>query len=298
MTTLRRFLTGTAVLVLASASIVSASIIDSIQTATGGTLPAMGSGNTPPPPNTGTASVSAFDPIAANNAIQASCPTGFTCSGPTLFEIDLGLTASLSGSLNLTNNTSGTLAIPCISGLGQCDTSSSTNGNGVSVEGLANLVINDPNMNNVGPGNLATFLQSTNMIGTDACTGNSHNNCLVIGTGTTPLSGSNSVSDPLSELYQISDSNWLIESAPYNTPNTSVGFGLSLSSQVTIGQPEPGGLGSNSNMALLNSGAIDVQYQYEYSETLTSTTPEPTTFFLLGSALVGLGLAGKRFKKS
>jgi len=41
-----------------------------------------------------------------------------------------------------------------------------------------------------------------------------------------------------------------------------------------------------------------VTVSYDFTETSTSGTPEPTTMALIGGGLLGLGLLGKRFKKS
>lgn len=54
-----------------------------------------------------------------------------------------------------------------------------------------------------------------------------------------------------------------------------------------------GGNGSDSQATFASVGAV-VQYDY----TIPSGTPEPTTMALMGGALLGLGLIGKRFRKS
>lgn len=56
------------------------------------------------------------------------------------------------------------------------------------------------------------------------------------------------------------------------------------------------GGGGNINLGIATNATFEAEIDYTYS--ITSTTPEPTTMALLGGALLGLGLIGKRFKKS
>jgi hypothetical protein len=66
-------------------------------------------------------------------------------------------------------------------------------------------------------------------------------------------------------------------------------------SGATYGSTTVGGGGSIS-ATVIGTGALVAEIDYTYS--FPSGTPEPTTMALMGGALLGLGLLGKRFKKS
>lgn len=66
--------------------------------------------------------------------------------------------------------------------------------------------------------------------------------------------------------------------------------GTTLTSEVLAGG------GGNISLGISTNASFQAEIDYTYS--INSTTPEPTTMALLGGALLGLGLIGKRFKKS
>jgi hypothetical protein len=56
------------------------------------------------------------------------------------------------------------------------------------------------------------------------------------------------------------------------------------------------GGGGNINLALNTAASFQAEIDYDF--TINSATPEPTTMVLMGGALLGLGLLGKRVRKS
>lgn len=77
--------------------------------------------------------------------------------------------------------------------------------------------------------------------------------------------------------------------------NWSGANGFNFIVDTVTGESESGGGGF---VTFGQATYVDATAYVEYNYTTTSTTPEPTTMALLGGALVGLGLIGKRFKKS
>jgi len=268
----------------------SATTIDSFETATGG-VPAF---SAPPNPNTAVATVAQFSQAAANAAIAAACPLGFVCSTATLYEVDLGLSANTSGSLDINNANATSQNVGCINGApgATCSGAGATATNGVAAEGTLSLNATDPLANDVlALVNAPTFTIATNGV---QGSGAGKNNFLTVVPGTTPFSGTGTATDPLGEVYDSSDATWAAEMAAY-TGAGNVTLNLSLTGASQIGS-SPAGVSTSANVDSITGGSVTAQYDYSYTE--TSIVPEPATLFLMGSALVGVGLLRKRINKS
>jgi len=283
MTTLRRVITGTALLALAS-GLALANTIDAVETATG-SVPSF---SAPPNPNTSSTTVGGFSEAAANAAIALACPVGFSCSTATLYEIDLGLSANTAGNLTISNSNSTTQNVGCFAAT--CSGSTATATNGVAAEGTLSLDVFDPLGNDV----LALVNAPTFSVATNGVTGSGagKSNFLTVNPGANTFAGTGTATDPLGEIYQMSDSMWTTEAADYSVTNVSLSP-IHLNGASQIGS-SPAGVTTSANTDSITGGTITAKYLYSYTETNTSGVPEPTTMVLLGGALLGLGLIRKR----
>lgn len=85
----------------------------------------------------------------------------------------------------------------------------------------------------------------------------------------------------------------LLSSTSYATS----GFSFGIDGQQQTASSETGGGNSQIlSIAATSSFTSEAEVTYEYY--IPSGTPEPTTMFLMGGALIGLGMLGKRLKKN
>jgi len=295
---IRRLVSITAFLGLVSGIASASTIVDSTQTPASTALTASSS-----PPNVtgpgGTPSesvgINGYSQANANAAIAAACPVGFVCSTASLYQIDLFITANTSGSLTVTN-TGGPTAIPCINSVPTCDGSGATATNGVSLEGNLTLNTYDPLGTDVlVDNNAVTFTVATNSV---TGSGGGKLNYLTIGAGNTNESGTGLITDASPDAYDSSQGAlWTSAVATYSCATANcVNLNLFLSGSSSIGNPQPAGVGSTNNIDSITGGSVNAVYLFSYTETQISGTPEPATLFLMGSALVGIGLLRKRIK--
>jgi len=298
MSNFRRVISITAFSAVMATIATASTIVDSTQAPAATTL---GAASAPPnqsgpggTPNLMTG-VNGYSQAAANAAIAAACPVGFICSTANLYQIDLFISANSSGSLTVTN-TGGPTSIPCINSVPTCDGSGATATNGTSLEG--NLTLNgyDP----LGQDVLVDHNAVTFAIATNSVTGSGAGkaNYLTIGSGNTKVSGTGIITDASPDAYDHTEGAlWTSAVAAYSCSTANcVQLDLFLSGASSIGNPQPAGVGSTNNVDSITGGTVSVDYLYSYTETQVSGTPEPATLFLMGSALVGIGLLRKRIK--
>lgn len=316
MTSLRRILVSGAILVAAS-GFALANDIELYQTASGGTLSPV---TAPPGVSSPDASVTGFSQsaavTAAQNWVSSNCPIGDVCTFQSVSfnAVDIGYSINLGQTVTLDNTNGTSVQTNCIAG--NCTGTAANVGQGVAFQGTANLQIDDGLYGSYSAGppatdpsqgdiitksNIGVFNVSTNTA--TNCSANPPFFCTYVETLQT---GNNAFSSPadyilsasLTPYYQSTDPNWANESSYYS--QSVVPFTVySLSGGVTGNLPT--GVSGSTSVSLDTGSTMNVSYGYDvnFTEYNPSVTPEPGTMALLGGALIGLGLIGKKgFRKS
>jgi len=251
------------------------------QAATGGTVGAFGS--------TATTTFTGFSESAANAAVAAACSglgAGWSCSTASVYEVELGLTLNATGSYTVSG--SGTIA--CDSSLGSCPTGiGATSSNGVAAATDVSVTAYDPLSNEVLAYSSAIVDLPTNTL---VGTGSTKHNLFTLTVNPTTVTGSGTAVSPEGDLYDNTDASWASEITAYSAANVTLNLGVSG----TYSNGTATSTIAQSASVAVTSGQAYVDYLYSYTENYTSL-PEPTTMFLMGSALLGAGLLRKRVKK-
>lgn len=290
MSTFRRLLTISASSAVALVLVTGTANASFIQTATGPTIasftaPAITTN--PPSAAPGSASVAQFSLANANAAIAGECPAGFTCTpnSAVLVGIEVDVTAGLTATLNLTGGP-GTIA-------GTVGGNQSTSTSGIAANAGLTLTAFDPLSTETLAFSPTLISVATNGI-------NLGGNFYSLGSGTATFSGAATGTSTLFTIYcdNVTDcgsvsGNWATAATDYSGAG-NVTMSLYLNGFATLGTTTFNILNSSTASGALTGGNVTVDYLYDITE--TSITPEPTTLFLMGSALVGVGLLRKRMK--
>lgn len=289
MNFLRRTLTATAPAALGVFLLASAASASTIT----GSVSSYGSNSAITAGNSGTISAATFDQAATDAAIQAACPTGYTCSGSTLTEIEFSLTVNTDAAVTVSNTNASTSYVGPLTG------KNGTYGNptsGYAVAQVTTVDLIDP-LNNTVVEDIPTFsAATTNEFRSSTCTGtavsSAFTNCLAVAPGGQTYTGTGTDTDMGS--YTGSDLAGVLST--YVGTGGTVTFNLSSQGGTNNGRL-PSNVGISSNTATIQAltNALTVTYDYSYTETLIPTgTPEPGTMALVGGALLAIGLFRKK----
>jgi len=284
MTTLRRILTGAAITLMATSIAGATTITRQITFSTA--LTSITASSSP----IENFNLGQFNRTAINAAITAACASGHTCTASNLTSIDFQLASTVNTAFITTNSTAGTLRVG-VSGPDGFDGSGSLQ---YSYAVQADLVLFDPNLFSTVE-TLPTFFNTTSIATAKTSTKTTS------GAASDTQTGHINVATGLLTTSVNNIANTATLSGPYTTVgtdlNTYVGAGtvtyeLAIAAGYHVPGTTPAGLALNSD-ATLTSGTATIVYTYTYDDTVT-TTPEPTTMVLFGSALLGIGLLRKR----
>jgi hypothetical protein len=233
-----------------------------------------------------TVSASQFDQTALDAAIQAACPTGDTCSGSTLTEIDFALMVNLTASVTVSAGTGYVTAIN-----GMLGTPGSA-GSGTAIVATDTIDLTDPVSGGIDVTDIPTFsvattnaFKNTNCTVTTGITSQHFQNCLAVASSGQTYSGTGTATGADSYTGDLSG-----ETSTY-VGSGLVTFTLASEGAETNGSVLNNGTVSYSSGVTALSNALVVTYDYSYTET---SAPEPATMALVGGALLAIGIIRKK----
>lgn len=220
-------------------------------------------------------SLSQFNPVAVNAAVQSGC-TNF-CSAVTLQAIDFSLSGTAANQIDLGSTAQATLN----AGTG---TYSSIVGGPYSIVSVTKAYLTDPAFHILdeldaisGRSTALTFQGATTVNSTAPGSGTGD---IVYGTGVlTTGTGSNGATLGASDLQNF-------------IGNGNLNLSLSLSSGIDLPFALPNLVSAVAESTL--TGSVQVRYTYTYTDSLVAPTPEPVTLALFLPALAGIAIFGRR----